>query len=89
MSERTTVPPSDIALTDARIGVAYRIGSIDLAGALGDRLMELGLTREAPVRVLRRAPLGGPFQLRVRDFILTLRAEHACAIRVTPQFAGS
>ncbi len=79
----------DIALTDALIGADYQIGSIDLAGALGDRLVELGLTYEAPVQILRRAPLGGPFQLRVRDFVLTLRAEHVGAIRVTPLYAGS
>jgi len=78
-----------MALTDALIGAAYRIGSIDLGGALGDRLVELGLTREAPVQILRRAPLGGPFQLRVRDFVLTLRAEHVEAIRVMPLYAGS
>ena len=89
MSHPTTEPDGEIALTDALIGGAYRIGSIDLAGALGDRLVELGLTHEAPVRILRRAPLGGPFQLRVRDFVLTLRAEHVGAIRVTPQYAGS
>lgn len=75
-------PQSSIPLIDGIIGQPYLVGSIELHGTLGDRLVELGLTHDAPVEIMRRAPLGGPFQLRVRDFVLTLRAEHVGAIRV-------
>ena len=74
--------PPGIPLVDGLIGQPYLVGSIELGGTLGDRLVELGLTHDAPVQIMRRAPLGGPFQLRVRDFVLTLRAEHVGAIRV-------
>jgi ferrous iron transport protein A len=51
---------------------------------MGERLVELGFTRNAPVTVLRRAPFGGPLQVRLRDFMLSLRREQADAIRVRP-----
>lgn len=78
----TAASSSPIALADGVVGTPYRVGSVDLQGTLGDRLVELGLTHDAPVQIMRRAPLGGPFLLRVRDFVLTLRAEHVGAIRV-------
>ena len=89
MSAPTADTQDGITLAQGQVGERYQVGSVELCGALGDRLVELGLTRAAPVQILRRAPLGGPFQLRVRDFVLTLRAEHAGCIWVTPLYATS
>ncbi len=41
------------------------------------RLMEMGMVRGAPVSVRKRAPLGGPLELRVRDYVLSIRAADA------------
>ena len=41
------------------------------------RLMEMGLVRGAPVSVRKRAPLGGPLELRVRDYVLSIRRAEA------------
>ena len=54
-------------------------------GSLGDRLVELGFTRDASIRVLRRAPFGGPLQVQIREFILSLRREQARSILVLAQ----
>jgi len=63
-------------------GQRARVSLVQLAGALGDRLVELGLTPGAAVQLLRRAPFGGPLQLQVRDFVLSLRRAEARAIAV-------
>ena len=60
-----------------------------IAGIVGDpaiarRLMELGLVSGTPVEVVRRAPLGDPVELRVREIHLSIRRSEASRIRVTP-----
>jgi ferrous iron transport protein A len=46
------------------------------------RLMELGLVPGTRVEVLRRAPLGDPIELRLRDVHLSLRRSEAAFIHV-------
>ncbi|MEQ8280585.1 MAG: FeoA family protein [Deltaproteobacteria bacterium] len=41
------------------------------------RLMEMGMVRGASVSVRKRAPLGGPLELRVRDYVLSIRRSEA------------
>ncbi len=64
-------------------GEAHQVTRVALAGVLGDRLVELGFTPGAPVQLLRRAPFGGPLQVQVRDFVLSLRRADAQAIHTT------
>ncbi len=61
-------------------GQPFHVTRVALAGVLGDRLVELGFTPGAPVQLLRRAPFGGPLQVQVRDFVLSLRRADARAI---------
>ncbi|MBN2445258.1 MAG: ferrous iron transport protein A [Phycisphaerae bacterium] len=51
-------------------------------GGMSCRLMEMGLITGAEVRVLRRAPLGDPLQIRVGDCELAVRASDADLIDV-------
>ncbi len=46
------------------------------------RLMELGLVPGTRVEVLRRAPLGDPIELRLRQIHLSLRRSEAAFIHV-------
>lgn len=46
------------------------------------RLMEMGLVEGARVAVRKRAPLGGPLELRVRDYVLSMRRSEAKAFEV-------
>lgn len=46
------------------------------------RLMEMGLTNGAMVEVVRRAAFGGPIEVRLRSYRLSLRREEAEAVRV-------
>ncbi len=46
------------------------------------RLMEMGLCSGVVVDVLRRAPFGDPLEVRLRGYLLSLRAMQAALIRV-------
>jgi ferrous iron transport protein A len=48
------------------------------------RLMELGLVPGTEVLLVRRAPLGDPLELRVRQIHISLRRSEAVHIHVTP-----
>ena len=47
------------------------------------RLMEMGLLPGTEIRFVRRAPLGGPLEVEVRGFHLSLRAEEAACIGIS------
>jgi len=53
-----------------------------VAGANRCRLMELGFTSGTEVEVSRRAAFGGPLEVRLRSYRLSLRCEEAAGIRV-------
>jgi ferrous iron transport protein A len=44
--------------------------------------MELGFTCGTEVEVARRAAFGGPLEIRLRSYRLSLRSDEAAAIRV-------
>lgn len=49
------------------------------------RLLDMGLTPRTRVMVRKRAPLGDPLEISLRGYELTLRAEEAAKITVTPE----
>lgn len=59
------------------IGGNARIARVGGDDALRRRLLEMGLCPGIEVELLRRAPLGDPLELRVRGYLLSVRAEHA------------
>lgn len=72
-----------MSLSRAELGSRLRVVGVRPSGALSHRLMELGLIEGAEVRVVRRAPLGDPLQVRVGDYDLSLRSAEADLIDVT------
>jgi len=46
------------------------------------RLMDMGVVRKAPIKVIRRAPLGDPVEFEIKDYNLTLRKRDAENIQV-------
>ena len=51
---------------------------------LRQRLLDMGVTRGAEVRVLRRAPLGDPVEFAVCGFCLALRRSEADVVELEP-----
>lgn len=52
------------------------------AGALRQRLMDMGVTKGARVEIGRVAPLGDPVEIRVRGSRLALRKAEAACVEV-------
>lgn len=63
-------------------GQTGRIVTVQGEPQLALRILELGLVCGTPVRLLRSAPLGGPIEVEVDGFFLSLRRNEADAISV-------
>jgi ferrous iron transport protein A len=50
---------------------------------LKQRLLEMGLTAGAAVRVVRRAPFNGPIEISIRSYRLSIRRADARLVFVT------
>lgn len=55
---------------------------MEATGALGQRLLELGLLEGTTVEMIRRAPAGDPVEIRVWGSLLSLRVAEAERITV-------
>jgi len=73
-----------VRLIDLSDGQTGRLVSLEGDRAFRRRLMELGLLPGTPVRVVRRADIGGVLELEVRRSRLTVRTSEACLVHVTP-----
>lgn len=72
-------------LAPGETGRILRLGKGDRA--YRQKLLAMGLTPNTCFQVVRRAPLGDPIQIRVRDFTLSLRQSESTLLeieRVTP-----
>ena len=71
-----------IRLKDMRTGQRGVVKDLGIEGRESLRLMEMGLLPGTQIRFVRRAPLGGPMELEMRGFHLSLRAQEAENIRI-------
>ena|SRR2546423_4841593 len=78
-----SLPASDLSLAGLSLGAQARVIAVKGQGAIARRLMEMGVVPGAPVRVIKRAPLGDPIEVRVRGYHLALRRTEAQTISVT------
>lgn len=69
-------------LSELLPGETAHVVALDPKHPLRRRLLELGFVRGAPVKVVRRAPLGDPLELRINGTDLALRAHDLQGIRV-------
>lgn len=70
------------SLADLAVGESGRIAALAGTGAIAIRLLEMGLVPGAPVAVVKRAPMGDPLEIRVRDYHLSLRLAEARRVRL-------
>ena len=71
-----------IKLKDMRTGQCGVVTDLGGEGRESLRLMEMGLLPGTQIRFVRRAPLGGPLEVEMRGFHLSLRAKEAESISV-------
>ena len=75
--------PAECALDDLAPGESGVIVRLSGDATIARRLMELGLVPGTSVEVVRRAPLGDPVELRLRQVHLSIRRSEAANIHVT------
>jgi ferrous iron transport protein A len=70
-----------LANVDAKRKV--KVVSLGAAGSVFRRkLLSMGLTPGIEINILRKAPMGGPLELNLRGFSLSLRRNEAQGIQV-------
>lgn len=69
-------------LRQAKIGDTVKVVRLHGEGAVKRRIMDMGITKGAEVRIRKTAPLGDPIELTVRGFELSLRKADAEIIEV-------
>jgi len=72
-------------LAGLETGESGQVLEIRAKEPLALHILEIGLVRGAKVRYLRSAPLGGPIQVEVDGFLLSLRKNEAEAVIVEIQ----
>jgi ferrous iron transport protein A len=71
------------SLDQLRVGQRARVEAIAGDDNLVQRLLEMGVLEGEEVEVLGFAPLGGPMEIRLQDYRLSLRRSEASRIRVS------
>lgn len=69
-------------------GKCARVVRIEGGGALRRRMMDMGIVPGVELEVIRRAPLGGPLQVRLKGYYLAMRREESSKIIVSETDLG-
>ncbi len=64
-------------------GEKGKIKDIEASGSLKRRLMDMGVLAGEEVKVVKKAPLGDPLEVLIKNYSLSLRKSEAKVIRVT------
>ena len=67
-------------LDEFKIGETGLIKKVDGEGRLRRRLFDMGVTPGAKVYLRKKAPLGDPLEVTIRNYELTLRKSEACLV---------
>ena len=73
---------ANLRLNQVRVGRTVRVVRVHGEGALRQRILDMGLTKNAEVKVLKMAPFGDPIEMEVRGFELSLRKAEAACVEV-------
>lgn len=70
-------------LGDLKPGERACVEHIEGGGALRRRMMDMGIVPGVELEVVRRAPWGGPLQVRLKGYYLAMRQGECAKIIVT------
>ncbi|MBQ9388718.1 MAG: ferrous iron transport protein B, partial [Synergistaceae bacterium] len=73
-----------MTLEELEAGKSAVIETVGGTGHLRQHLLDMGIIPGARLKMIRSAPMGDPLEFRIHDYELTLRAEDASRITVTP-----
>lgn len=69
-----------MTLRDLQVGEQGIVVSIGDKGPIRRRIMDMGITPGASVKVIKVAPLGDPIEINIRGYELSLRKDEASQI---------
>ena len=69
-------------LKDVKVGETVKIRKITGEGAVKRRIMDMGLTKGAELKIHKVAPLGDPIELTVRGYELSIRKADAMMVEL-------
>lgn len=69
-----------MTLRDLQVGEQGVVESIGEKGPIRRRIMDMGITPGASVKVIKVAPLGDPIEINIRGYELSLRKDEASQI---------
>jgi ferrous iron transport protein A len=69
-------------LSSIPVGTQTRVADVQGSDPVAVRLLEMGLTPGAAIRVVGEAPLGGPMEIEVRGYRLSVRRREAACVEV-------
>ncbi len=72
-------------LSEAKVGRTYKISKVLGPPVFVLRLKEMGITAGEKVQVLRKAPLGGPVEVKVKGYCVSLRRDEAEMVKLVPE----
>ncbi len=72
-----------MTLKDLLPGEEGKVISIGEKGPMRRRIMDMGVTPGAVVKVIKVAPLGDPIEVNIRGYDLSLRKEEAGQIEIS------
>ena len=73
-----------MTLEELSEGKSAVIDTVGGEGHLRQHLLDMGIIPGARVKMIRPAPMGDPLEFRIHDYEITLRAEDASRITITP-----
>ena len=71
-----------VTLKEAKCGQTVRVVKIHGEGAVKRRIMDMGITKNTEIYIRKVAPLGGPVEVTVRGYELSLRKADAEMVEV-------
>jgi ferrous iron transport protein A len=69
-------------VNDLKIGESGTVKKLHSEGALKRRIMDMGITKNAVITIIKVAPLGDPIELTVRGYELSIRKADAEKIEI-------
>lgn len=71
-------------LKDVPIGSTVKVLKVHGEGPVRRRIMDMGITKDCEIELIRTAPLGDPIEVTLRGYMLSLRKADAAMIEVAP-----
>ena len=71
-----------MTLNNLKVGQSGRIVKNRTKGAIKQRFMDMGITKDVVVKVIKIAPLGDPIEVELRGYNLSIRKDDAKDIEI-------